>query len=68
MKGRIFTYCLSVIEQEVIPVLELKQLLFRRREDLLSTEYSRLDIYFQRLNEFDPNLTYEDAFMYCLIF
>ena len=58
-----FTYCLSVIEQEVIPVLELKQLLFRRREDLLPTGYSRLDIYFQIIIEFILTFTYEDAFM-----
>ena len=57
-----------MIEQEVIPVLELEQLLFRRRENRLSTGYSRLDIYFQILNEFFLYLTYEDAFMYCLIF
>ena len=63
-----FTYCLSVIEQEVIPVLELKQLLFRRREDLLPTGYSQLDIYFANLNELIISLTYEDAFMYCLTF
>ena len=57
-----------MIEQEVIPVLELKQFLFRRREDLLPTGYSQLDIYFANLNELVISLTYEDAFMYCLTF
>jgi hypothetical protein len=60
-----FTYMLSVIKQEVIPILKLEYFFLRWREYLFTIVMNQWDLFSLSKNHLDSNFqTYEYALMY----